>query len=387
MKFIPMTARFELVASIPWSVDGLRERVIPLELGFSADSEPRLVRLLPSLSRAADGTVWLLAADGIVGPIRNGEWSPFSLAAADAGEINDIAPLADGGLLVLGEKENRENVLVRFDGSGLRIWRRVGPIDHVKADIASLRGEYSCLRNDFDGTAYLPGTRLEGAVSRIDLSNGDTPATVNLGDFRGPVWIQSGVLFRVDFAEHRRWWVSWVLETGEKRKSFVEDELQDALAVPRSSLPSGGALLSTGTDLIRMGAQGNRESVVPLAGIVRVGDGLAVGLRRSAEIFVSFWQGGKETDSYAIGPVGPWATLINANHEEAMVRESGVGDQPESLTIFHRKDHRTSLGKLPAIEVFKKEGAVSTLKVLVEPDGALLMVGADAKGVYIVRVR
>jgi hypothetical protein len=387
MKSSAMPYKFELIASIPWQAEGMRERILPLVTGIVSHEEPRLVRLLPSLSRAPDGTIWLLTADGTAGRLRNGKWSPFSLAAADAGEIVDIGPLAENGVVVLGEKQTQQNVLARLDSTGAQVWRRVGPIDHARADVASLRGEYNCLRGDFDGSVYLPGTRLGGAISRIDLSSGATPVTVDLGEYRGPVWVQGGVLFRVVSAENRRWWVSRAMDSGDERRSFVEDALQVALAVPRSPIPSGGALLSSGSDLIWMSAQGKSETIVPLAGIVRAGDELAVGLRDGAEIRVTFWQEGKETDGFAMHPTGSLPTLISANHEQAVVRESGTGDQPERLTVFHRTGGRAPLGNVSAAEVLRGEGTVSTLKVLVEPAGSLLIAGADSKGVYLVRVR
>jgi hypothetical protein len=287
----------------------------------------------------------------------------------------------------LGKRSQQQNVLARLGSGGKLLWRRSGPVDHTDVDTLSLRGDFDCLRADFDGSVYLPATRLRGVIFQVDVQDGFTPPAIDIGAYRGAVWIQGGKLYRVVYEDGRRCWAVRKIASGQEHKVAGEASLQQALAVPRSPLPDDGALLSSGTDLVWMGADGSMRAQLPLAGLVRTSSGLAIGVRENGSIRVELWSGGSREELFNVGPVSPHSTLIHVDRDIALVRERQSTSGRDSFFSLTRDTGRISQVSVTPSQLLALEGRVAVDKVCVEPDGSVLIAGADAKGGYVLRIR
>lgn len=383
----PIAARYELVRQVPWSADGLAETIESAGGGMLLTAAPAArTRIVPSVARGADGTLWLFTKKQL-GRADEGGFSPVSLSAFGAG-VHAVAPVP-GGAIVLGSK-GRENVLARLGPDGQAAWRKTGPLDPSAADPAALQGVLRRLGVDADGKVYLYATRQAGALATVDPASGAVETALTLADFRSPsAWVLGGVLYRAQPASGAaHTWVARPVAGGADKVIEPEDAIAKALpgATP---LPDGGALVIPRASLERMGPGGKAAGTLPLVGIVRGPDGaLFVGLRQADTLVVTRWSGGKPEQSVTLGGLPEYARLAAAGPDGFKVISGKTAVKAGSLVEYDAAGKQTASSPLDgkADEVLGFEGRVALIERIVAPDGSIYVPGADARGAYIVRI-
>ncbi|MCA9537249.1 MAG: hypothetical protein KC620_00090 [Myxococcales bacterium] len=383
----PLAARFELAGQIQWSADGLAESIKSAGGAMMlTDKAPARTREVPGLARGADGRLWLSTRKQL-GAIGKAGFEALPLTALDA-QPTEIAPLADG-VIVLGSN-GRENVLARLDATGKAVWRRAGPMNPAKADLTALEGVIRRLSVDGDGSVYLYATRQAGQVAKVNPADGATTVALALPEFRSPsAWVLGGTLYRVQPADAKTFtWVAHKLgEAADGAPISPTGDLATTLGSARGPLPGGGALLMPRVGWQRMAPDGGSAGALPLAGIVRAGDGLAVALASGDGLSVTRWPAAGAP--VQLGPINGHARLVAADDAGYQVVVGRSVMAAGKLLTFGPDGKQTAeLGldgqgeKLLALE-----GQVDIGQPVVEPDGALLVAGADPKGAFVVRVR
>jgi hypothetical protein len=376
---------FELVASVPYSAGGLREKIVEIGIGMLLpDQPPALVRAVPKPVRGPDGVLWTLGYDG-PGRLRGSHWEPFHIDPAEAAGLLSIAPLADGGLVTLAKAGDR-NLLTRYGSDGKVVWHRSGAVDNKQLDLPSLRGDLqvSMLRDDHGGI-FLPGNRITGQVARVQIEDGATPVTVDIGDYRtngDDLFIAGGKLCRVQFDPklNARVWIRRNLQTGEELRGTMEGAVASGKVL--AALPDGGALIfDTDTaGLAWLGDGGKLAARLDLAGVVRTSDGIALAEREAGGLRVRQVRHGKEGAPLTLAPLGPAARLVEAVDGYRVLD----GDQ---LITFDAKGHKKGAEEATPKRLVAVEGKLFLGAAAVEPDGAALLAGSDPHGVYFVRIR
>ncbi|MGR3279774.1 hypothetical protein ACSYAD_32475 [Acaryochloris marina NIES-2412] len=372
--------KFQLVGSVTWQDDGLQDQILyasTLELG-----QPRmLARIPPDLFRGPDGTLWLMAKGKVVRLQDTDTADIFSLKAIETDEIIALVPTEDRSLIVLSRRD-MNSVLTRLSSTGELIWHR-NDLPMLQQHLTQAQ-----LLVDFDGSTFLYAVSSGiGRVVRIDLMDGSTTTVVSF-DSQPPqnVWVSQGSLSWVVFSDAgTHTWVSKNLETGQQR-TIGEPPFQYLLDQVQSPLPNGGALLAVPQkgELIWMNSEGIESKRLPLAGLVRENEELAVGIREKDLICITRWKLGEAiSSSFQVGSFSSeFSRLIASEGNSYYVLDPG------KLFIFDENGHK--LKELEQFEVneqrLQREGAVAISKSVIEPAGSILLVGADAVGAYIVRI-
>lgn len=373
------TLTFEFLHLVPWLDDGLQDEIL-YGSGLGPDGSPLMIaRIPPDLLRGPGGTLWLTSRGQVVRASDNKAMDIFPLGAADVDAITSIVPTLDEGFVVLGRKD-AENILVRLTDTGELLWRKTNP-PPLQSNL-----EHAQLLVDFDGAIYLYTANYQtGQVVRVNLDDGTSSVPLDLGDYRPQkVWVWQGSLFWVAHSVGVYSWISQRLETGRQHAVIPHPSLQDLLGTACAVLPDGGALLSVPEDneLVWMGPDGSDIGRQTVAGIVRANGGLAVGDRAGDKINIIRWSNGRVVDSFQAGPFPVHSDLIYTDQNVYYVLESdkvvavdSAGEHVANVPFFMVGEQR-----------LQRQGNISITKAVVEPDGAVLLVGADSEGAYVVRI-
>lgn len=374
--------KLEFAGSVSWQDDGLQDQILyasTLILG-----KPKmLARVPPDLLRGPDGTLWLTSKGRVIRLQGTDSANIFPLEAAATDEIIALIPTEDRGLVVLG-RQGMDSVLTRLSSTGELIWQR--------KDLKTLQQPLTQaqLLGDFDGSTflYVISKRL-GQVVQIDLIDGSATTVIRFdGQLPRKVWVNQGSLFWVVFSEAgTHTWVSKHLET-DQQCAIGEPPLQYMLGQVQGVLPNnGGALLTIPKkgELIWMNSQGLASGRLSLAGIVRSNnEELVIGVRENELIHITRWQAGE-----IIGP-SFWLDSFNSSLPHLIAAEGNsyylLDDR--QLVIFDENGHKEK--EIQQFDVNEqrllREGNVAISKLVVEPSGSILLVGADSRGAYIVRL-
>ncbi len=378
-----MEVSFEILAEIKWGEAGLGD---PL-LDAGAPRDPRIgPRPLPLLRIGDAGSLWLLTASGEAVRWQAGHLSTVPLAATQATTLLDIAPLADGSLVVLG-MTMAENVLARLDARGQLLWRRTGPRDSEHLDLIRLQGEFEMLLRDRSGTLYLPGTRIAGQISQVNIADGSTPIHIDLGTYRARVFLVDDTLYRVQAEDGTRRWVKRSLQTGAEAAVTAVPALQNLLGLPLAALPNGGALLVDGGTLVFMGPTGEMRSMFRLAGAVRLGTELFIASRHADGLEVQHWHSGQSSWIGKIHGLAGHAWLSGADPERLLFMTPDGPDQTSQYSAVERDAKVLS----PSKYIMPPGGTarlnqIDLSRPAITSDGSILFVCCDAIGTYVIRL-
>jgi hypothetical protein len=380
---------FELVGTVPWGPQGLRDPLTSIGLGgLASHRASQQVRVAPMPALGPDGGVWLLTIHGEVGCLRGEQFHKLALDQAEMDGVTQLVPAVEGGVVLLGVK-GQENVLARLRGDGSLVWRRTGPVDARKLDLPALRGDFDALLGDQDGSVYLPGTRLEGVLGRVQGADGTIAVAATFGDFRGRVLIQGGQLLRADYREGRGTWIRRDLKSGKETRVIAAPALHDALALPVAALPDGGALLERDETLFWMTPDGKPRRELPLAGVVRTGERLTVATRVGKDVVLSGWREGRRVEGLNVSSLPPGVRLIAADGSHyyfSMVRAGGrAPDRLFTVDTAGTLLSDESLAEAPH-RYTELEGGLGLGRVVVSSQGEVYVIGVDPQGAYLVRV-
>lgn len=382
---------FRVERSTAFGEGGPRDVVHAFPYGMTRP-RPLPLRWAPSLRLGADGAPWLLSGSDGAGHWEEGRFVVVPLAAAQCERVVDVAPIAGGGVLVLGV-QGEQNVLARLAADGRALWRRVGPRDFrgrpgARLDFDTLRGDFEDLLSDRDRTFYLSGTRLEGRLARVDLASGALAPAVDLPGYDATVQLRAGVLYRVLYREPRRLWVSRELPSGADRELRTDPALYGPLAIPLEPLADGGALLlDEHGALLWMSPAGQLRARLPLAGVARSGEEAVVALRGRRGLCATRWSQGLAVASVAL-EVPESARLASAEENGVQVYEPAQ-EQFRNGTL---RRFEWSGRELPSVALDEQPEALGrvqsacNLRTARSDDaGALLLACADARGVFVLR--
>lgn len=373
--------KFELIASVAWGEDGLQDRVLYAST-LEAGAPKMLARVPPDVLRGADGTLWL-AAEGRVLRLGGADSAEtVTVTSGGGGEIGALVPTEDGGLVVLGEGDDTKWVLTRLSSEGEVVWRR------QDVGIRGQRVTDAQLLGDRDGSVFLYAiSGGVGEVFQVDLREGSV-RNMTAFDREAPenVWVDRGCVFRVVFSNegaHR--WVRRDLASSEEH-AVGSGPLQYVLDWAQGPLPDGGAILAVVQkgELIWMDSEGFEARRLSLAGLVRDGEDVVVGVRDEGCIRSTRWRSREAVgSSVRTGPFeSSFARLIAAEAESLYVLDSGELSVFDSTGAKVEEVERVRVNE----ERLSREGTVSIGRPVVEPSGAVLVVGADPRGAYVVRI-
>lgn len=390
----PVKAPFllDLVFAASWSAGGLHETVVEAVGGAAPPpgiESPR-ARLVPMLRRAPDGALWLVSGNEAVTHVDSGVAHGLSLAGAALDTVLDMAPLADGSVIVLGADRQRAHVLARLARSGEVLWRRTGAFDPAALDLPALRGDFTQLLTDSDGTVYLPGTRIAWQMAAVDAATGTTSVRLDLGPQRDDhpllAW---GRIFQPPSREPAPVLRTRALATGHET-SAAAPALAELFARVVAGLPDGGALVQiAGQDLVWLRADGMAAQRLRIAGVVRTNGDLAAAVWEANALHVHHFQGGRATRSFHLAPVAPELRFDAVTEDGFFLSRRPSWSEAEEVLFFGHsgrrvpeKGFRNDPGRLIALA-----GRIDVTHPVVEPSGSLLFAGADAAGVFVVRLR
>ncbi len=380
-----MQTYLELFSEIPWGPAGLTEPSLPTPLlakPGGAGLRPRL----PPLLRSGSGVLWVLSALGEVGYVRGGLFKRLDISAAYLGVLTDLAPISDGGIVLLGGNEG-QNVLARLDARGQLVWRRVGPETPKQLDLPSLTGDFDGLLYTQEGAVYLPGTRINGQIARIDLATGATPVTIDLGSYRGRVYMRGDTLYRVVFADGFRRWVRRSLQTGAEESISAERDLQDALAVPLAPAPDGGALLLRSGSLSWMTSSGRLHGEAALAGIVRQGGAILTAVQDGGRCEIQRHSGGQTSVLAQLSGIAAGARFVAADgsYFQFLARDA------KGVPVLMRAAAGAGVPDQKAVsadpEQLKETSTLDLSRLGVGTDGNIYLPVVDQAGTFIVLLR
>lgn len=381
----PVSARYALAHAVDWA-DGLKPTIKSAGGGMLLTAAPAMkTRQVPRIARGGDGSVWIFERNQL-GRVAPGSFTAVPLAEFGA-TLQAVAPVP-GGAILLGGK-GRENVLARIGADGKIAWRKTGPADPSTADPTALKGIYRRLSADFDGAVWLYATRQAGQIAKVDPDSGATPVAVSFDGFKSAsAWVVGGVVYRASPAAGGAFdWSRQPINGGDADTVTVADPLGRALSAA-TPLPDGGALVRPRADLMRMSPKGEAAGVLAIAGIVRDGSDLVVAVRSGDALELTRWSGGKAESSVKLAGLDPRARLASAGADGYGVLIGRTNSKPGTLLRFDAKGGQIGEQDLAgqAAMVLETTGRVDLARVVVEPDGGLLVPGADAKGAFIVRV-
>lgn len=380
----PVPARYSLAQAADWS-PGFKQTVKSAGGGMLLTAAPAMkTRQVPRLARGSDGALWAFERNQL-GKLGADGFTAIPLAEFDAA-LQAVAPI-EGGAILLGSK-GRENVLARVGLDGKVAWRKTGPADPSTADPTTLKGIYRRLSADFDGAVWLYATRQAGQIAKVDIETGAISVAVTLDGFKSAsAWVVGGMVFcAMPAAKGAIDWTRQPVAGGDASTVAVTDAMGRALtaAIP---LPDGGALVRPQADLVRMTAKGEAAGVLAIAGIVRDGADLVVAVRSGDDLELTRWSGGKAASSVKLAGLGSRARLASAGDDGYGVLDGRTNSKAGKLVQFDAKGARTGEQALAGKDamVLEMTGRVDLSRALVEPDGSLLVPGADAQGAFVVR--
>lgn len=375
--------KFELVTFVPWSNEGLHDEIL-YGSGLGADGSPLMVlRIPPDLLRGPDGTLWLTAKGRIVRTGGNNGAEVFPLLSADMDIVTSKVPTLDKGVVLLG-RTGAEYVLARLTNKGELAWR-VKNVPLLQGNI-----DHAQLLVDFDGIVYLYIARREGEGGRlvhINLTDGISSVVFEFAQqehLPERIWVRQGRLFWIDDSAGTCSWVSRNLETGYQSAITAHSSIQPLLATACAALPDGGALLTIPEDgeLIWMGADGSESGRLAMVGVVRANGELAAAVREGDGTTITRWRKDQVLESFQVGQFPVPMNLIYADQNvyyfldrEQIVAVDSTGERVSEIPDYMVGEQR-----------LQREGSISIANAVVDPEGAVLLVGADADGTYVVKV-
>jgi hypothetical protein len=378
-----MQTYVEVFSEIPWGAAGLTEPSLPTHLLAKPGGAGLRPRIPPLLRSGGGGALWVLSALGEVGCVRSGLFNRVDISTARIHALTDLAPLSDGGIVLLGENEG-QNVLARLDARGQLVWRRTGPETPKQLDLPSLTGDFDGLLYTQEGAVYLPGTRISGQIARIELATGASPVTIDLGSYRGRVYLQGDTLYRVVLADGSRRWVRRSLRTGAEVSGAGDRDLQDALAVPLAPAPDGGALLSRNGSLLWMASSGRLHGEATLAGMVRHGGAILTAVHDGGRYEIQRHSGGQTSVLALLSGIDASARLVatDGSHFQFLAR-----DAKGSPVLVRAAAGSSILDQKPVAAEPEQMIDTSTLdisRLAVGADGNVYLPIVDQSGVFIV---
>ena len=381
-----MPFKLELIASFPWDDSIMREPIF--KFGLGTDQGEKKIRKVPILFLAPDGAFWILSAHGQLARWLGGQWIGIDTSKSDIENIVSIAPIANGEFLLLGQKGSN-NILARLRNNGDLVWRREGVIDYQNLKLPLLQGNFDSIISDTDGNVYLPGVRLNGEISRINLTDGETPSSIDLGSYRAKIWIQMGKLYRVLKTDNSlREWIKRDIQFTKEESINVAPSLEDALSSVCSPLPSGGALLCHRGKLVWMSPQGQPKHSIQIDGIVRNKDRLEI--LDTGTMKLSTWTGGTQVRHFAVPTEFRGVRLIAANLETYKLVVPASTPIPEhiiSINVMSSESLEISRESVRNYDdLLRIEGVIDMNHPIVLSDDSILLVGADPQGGFIVRL-
>ncbi len=382
----------ELVVAAPWSAGGLRETI--LEAMGGAEPPPGIevprARLVPMLRRAPDGGLWLVGGNEAFTYLENCAAHILSLVGAELGAVMDVAPQSDGSVIVLGRIQRDTQVLARIARSGQVLWRRTGPIDLTTLDLPALRGDFTTLLTDSDGAVYLPGTRIAWQIAAINPATGTTSVHIDLGPLRDdhPL-LNWGRIFQPPSPDPDPALRTRSLNSPRETESAAP-VLGELFVRVIAGLPDGGALVQVaGKDLIWLLPDGTVAIRLHIAGIVRTNGDLAAAVWEADDLVVYLFQGGRAASTHRLFPIPADVRFDAVSQDGFFFSRRPSGSEAEEVLFFDRscrfveqEGFRNDPGRL-----MEMSGRVDLTRPIVEPSGALLFAGADARGVFVVRLR
>jgi hypothetical protein len=390
-----------LVASIPWATTGLKDMVTAVVGGIGPPRGVRhhLRRWVPEVRRGRNGSLWFHRHERVAS-FYNGSTSPFPVAAAEVEQLTDIAPMPDGGLIVLGVASPQTNVLARLGPDGLLRWRRTGKISVNQLDLPALKGEFGCLLQDQDAAVYLPDTRIAGEIGRVDPDTGETRTTIRFANSEPmdePI-LGWGRLFgpppekgpSSPAAPALGVAITRNLRTGAETR-VPAPVLGELFATVVAGLPDGGrlVLLVDKDELVWSGPDGASWLRLAIAGAAPTEDGLAVATRDGDDIVLSHWRDGKIDHWVRAHRPGSPSWLEYAGRDGYYFTARDILAQPVHGLFYDVNGQREPEGDLinDPERLVAMSSAIDMTHPAVEPDGSIIIAGANAAGVFMVRVR
>jgi hypothetical protein len=368
---------FELALFVRWPDSGFDLPPIYSSL-LGSDGRPEFIgRQTPGFKLGADGAVLFWADNRVL-------WAtPASSQAHPLGQVEAWLAFAPTGadLVVFGNDLAGRAMLTRVTREGQVVWQRTDLPqsfrNYKRVKLLTLESDL-CLY----GADELAGRGGQGQVSRVNSVNGDVTSITEFVDSPpAEIWVHGGNLFWVSYLDGARFWFKHSLADGRRDQVPAATDLQAALGQACGALPDGGALLCSLDDqLIWMNFEGNAAGRLTLAGLARTEGALAVAWGQGDDLHLTAWKNGEVSQTLSVALPEP-AHLIDASGntyfvlaqsgELTLVNTDGSTRQmPDAETNQFRIDHETTLA-LP--------------KTIVDKDGALWLLAADAEGFFVVR--
>lgn len=383
-------------------------------------------RHAPPVSALPDGALWIGVDPYSAIVVRRGIDQPLSFLAAGLDAYLDTQVLPDGGVIVLGARGNRLE-LVNLDARGSLRTRHDLAIPAANPPLTGgqILTAYNLIRDSATGELFL-WSDVEHALRAViprDLSLGPritpsiSPPRFNWTIHRGVArWVDADAARGPNaLAFHE------VPLAGGAPTSFALDptiptgdydargprsghDLTNDLRMARGVLPDG-TLLFGASALVWVRPDGAAALSVPFEGVVRAGDGIAIAVPNASPPLtiarVERWVDGRR-----VNVVRPEerslesARILSADAQGfALFIEMPYACMPGSGGLPNRIDTFTWSSPHPVREEIvgcgqeirdslrDHEGYANPLLATIAPDGAVLVPGADREGVFVVRVR
>jgi hypothetical protein len=373
-----------IIADLPWSTPGIQEPILHLTTSMITTAKIK-VRNYPFLTRSANGKLWLLFSDNTVVRQNGDSWEIVPIDGAQMDQLITIAPLGDESLILLG-RNGKNNVLAAVNREGNLIWRRIGLYDSEKLDLENLHGSFDSLLVDTNGQIYLPGTRIYGAVARIDSSTGATPQVIDFGEYTDSVFIRNGELFRLTSKDQVIYWVRRTIGVNSETVVLACEELQQMFSNVHGVLPDGGALIWKDKSLTWMSSTGNTIRKVTFGGIVRNGQDVFASFPIDDQTKIIHFSNNQIVEYDVLNNLPDSARLIQVNKDRYNFLVSDSKHKLQQLIHIDRATKQRGETSVSSDSLFEIEGRISIQYPIVIDSNTLLLTGTDPKGAYFVRV-
>lgn len=365
-----MQLRFEIVAAAPWS-EAFPPTDIPPAMIIRGGATAA-VRQVPALRRAPDGALWV--TDGArLARLVEGRAVAFDTRAAETDAI-DYAPLADGGVIVLGRR-GKTNTLARLDPQGRVVWRREGPMHPRAVDLETLRGKPGSLAVDPAGGLILSMQRMPGALARLDPATGALEALPPLPGSNSTWRAAFGWIFRLKVVDGAPAWARRPVADPDETTLKIDHPAPIGEMYTLTGRPDGGLFVEAKRQLLVFGAKGEIGEGPTLAGVARRGGALLVAERTPGGLTVR--RGGVGEPLVTIAEAG---RLVGADERRFVVL---AGQEAVHLDAAGRV-----IEKAPIDDGWRarNEARVDPLAAVPDADGGMLWPAVDGAGLFVIRV-
>lgn len=365
----------EWVAFLPWTHPGVKDPVVTIP---TLAGPGETIRIPPVVATGAEAT-WFVLVDGTM--VRNYEEKTTVITANFLGfeTVVGMVCLPEGEAVVLGGKKDH-NRLIRMGSNGNIVWEHLGAARVPDENPVELTGRAPRLVADDDGTIFLIAASGE-QCAKLDPATGYRTAVRLIPALRGPAFLRNNTLYRVMMSAGVRTWAKTPLGTENTTVTSPKDPTLDLLSI-RQATPDGGALLGTQQGFTWLLPDGSTTGI-PLLSLVRNGN-RPVGLLNTQDGLMVVSPGQK---AVKLPLDGPDVGLVSATNSGFVVeqRDDRTDTGSGKWHHFDRQGHKISI--TPPGNWLEQGGRMDFTTATVERTGDILVVGTDAGGAYVVRIK